>query len=268
MTAQDANRQPDITVFRGWADSGKYVWSPYVIKLELRLRFTGVRYSTDAGSPRTAPKGKIPYIECRDLFSSSAIEQRTQLSDSALIGKTLTEWGVLPDLNGALAPPERTHDMALRALLEDKLYFYHTWERWIQNYYTMRDKVLWSIPYPVRIIVGLLIYRSTTATLHGQGTGRFTGDEIAAFRREIWESLNALLGASRAKSRSGGEPFWVLGGEQPTEADTTLFGFVVSALICNAGPDSQKVVRDFPIILDYASRIHDRYFPDYEKWNV
>lgn len=31
-----------------------------------------------------------------------------------------------------------------------------------------------------------------------------------------------------------------------------------------SAPESQKVVKSFPTILDYARRIHDRYFPDYE----
>ncbi|KAL7627362.1 hypothetical protein AAE478_001554 [Parahypoxylon ruwenzoriense] len=284
MTTRDPSEQPDITVFRGWKDAGKHVWSPYVIKLEARLRFAGVRYATDCGSPKSAPKGKIPYVQCRGSPSDSEEEQAPQstttttttttLGDSTLIIKAFTDWGVLPDLNAALSPSLRSHDVALRALLEDKLYFYHTWERWIRNYYTMRDHILASLPYPARVIVGMLIHRNVSAMLHGQGTARFAAEEIAAFRREIWDVLSALLVESRSRSGltvgggegSDSEPFWVLGGEQPTEADACLFGFIVSVLICTASPDSQKVVRGFPILLDYAGRIHDRYFPDYEKW--
>ncbi|KAI1412222.1 hypothetical protein F5Y13DRAFT_180291 [Hypoxylon sp. FL1857] len=275
MVSQDNTKHPDITVFRGWKGTGHYVWSPYVIKLEARLRFAGVKYTVDAGSLKAAPRGKIPYIECRDLSFTSAPaalrEESAQsgvlLSDSALIAKTLSEWGVLPDLNSYLDPVQRSHDMALIALLENKLYFYHTFERWIQNYYTMRDYALWSMPYPVRVVVGLLIFRNNRAMLHGQGTGRFTAEEIALLRHEIWEELSALLTTSRFSSRgSNNDPFWALGGEHPTEADTCLFGFIVSVLICTAAPDSQKTIRGFPVLLDYASRIHDRYFPDYEKW--
>ena len=118
---------PDITVFRGWDDPGKYVWSPYVTKLEARLRFSGVRYGAAAGSVRSAPKGKIPYIECTAPSSgaSRAGAQKTVLSDSSLIAKTLADWGVIPDLNAALKPEDRTKDLALRALLEDKLHFYN-----------------------------------------------------------------------------------------------------------------------------------------------
>lgn len=121
MNAQDTSKQPEVTVFRGWKETGKYVWSPYVVKLETRLRFAGVRYTTDVGGLKAAPRGKIPYIEFRDSSSASPL----LLSDSSLIIQNLTERGTLPDLNGRLGPAERSHDMALRALLEDKLSFYH-----------------------------------------------------------------------------------------------------------------------------------------------
>ncbi|KAK9780082.1 putative Glutathione S-transferase [Seiridium cardinale] len=268
------DKQPSITIFRGWKDFGRHVWSPFVIKLEARLRFAGVKYRVDVGSPKTAPKGKIPYVECSSLPVAAAgagPEGKVQLSDSTLIIKALSEWDVTPDINAALSPAGRAKDMALRALLEDKLYFYHTWERWVLNYYTMRNHVFQALPYPVRILVGMLVYRSTVATLHGQGTGRYSAEEIAGFRQEIWESVNDLLVESRTKSTSDSagsqEPFWVFGGEKPTEADATLFGFIVSVLVSTAGPDSQKVVRSFPVVLDYARRIQDKYFPDYESWS-
>jgi hypothetical protein len=54
--------QPNITLFSGFQGSGAYVWSPFVIKLEARLRFTGLSYRTEAGSLLKAPRGKIPYI--------------------------------------------------------------------------------------------------------------------------------------------------------------------------------------------------------------
>ena len=72
-----------------------------------------------------------------------------------------------------------------------------------------------------------------SATLYGQGTGRFTAEEISKFKKEVWENVNALLTDSSQKRGSGGL-FFVLGGEGPTEADTTLFGFVASGLVCDA----------------------------------
>ncbi|KAI9736968.1 MAG: hypothetical protein M1834_000557 [Cirrosporium novae-zelandiae] len=268
MLDTNPEHEAKLILYRGWLDPGKYVWSPFVTKLEARLRFSDVSYSTEAGSTLKAPKGKIPYVECP---GPDAIA----LGDSTLIIKHLVERDVLTDINAKISPTAKAQDLAIRALLEDKLYFYHTRERWLENYYPMRDHILSALPYPIRIIVGLLIYRTTTKTLHGQGTSRYTADEIRSFRREIWENINALLISSRASKvgsdydDNGNEkPFWILQGVHPTEADATLFGFIVSVLVCTACPESQTLVKEFPIILDYATRIHNAYFPDYVKWTL
>ncbi|KAF2972585.1 hypothetical protein GQX73_g925 [Xylaria multiplex] len=252
-----------ITVFRGFKDSGNFVWSPFVTKLEARLRFAGIPYTAGIGSPRTGPTGKIPYVEI------SCEAKSETLGDSTLIINALCKNGTLPDLNARLSKAERAHDLALRALLEDKLTPYHTWERWTQNFYTMRDHVLWPVPWPIRVFIGSMIYRNTIATLHGQGTGRFSAEEIGLFRREIWESFADLVLESRTKALStkgGEEPFWVMGGPEPTEVDATLFGFVVSTLLSTAGPGSQADLKNFPVLLEYARRIQQRYFPDYERF--
>ncbi|RFU27093.1 hypothetical protein B7463_g9259, partial [Scytalidium lignicola] len=257
MSATKSEDKATLVLYRGWLDPGKHVWSPFVIKLEARLRFAGVSYITECGSARTAPKGKIPYLECSE----------GTLSDSTLIIKQLVELGRLPDLNANLSPAAKATDLALRALLEDKLYFYHTWERWVLNYYTMRDHILSALSWPIRVLIGSLIYRGSVRTLHGQGTGRYTADELRAFRREIWESVNGLLVSNKARTASD-RPLWVFGGDEPTEADATLFGFIVSVLICTTASESQKLVKEFPVILEYAGRIHDTYFLDYMKWTL
>jgi hypothetical protein len=42
---------------------GHYTWSPFVTKLELRLRLANISYQHGTGSPLSGPKGKIPYVE-------------------------------------------------------------------------------------------------------------------------------------------------------------------------------------------------------------
>lgn len=110
-------------LYRGWPTLGKHVWSPFVVKLETRLRFAGVAYECRSGNPIRAPRGKIPYVEFPAAAPGS--EKPTQMGDSALITKHLVELGMLPDLNARLSPQQRELDLATRALLEDKLFFYH-----------------------------------------------------------------------------------------------------------------------------------------------
>jgi hypothetical protein len=189
------------------------------------------------------------------------------LADTSLITQTLVERYMLQDMNARLSAKEKAQDLAIRALLEDKLFFYNIRERWINNYYTMRDYSMAKVPLPRRAILGYLGYRANVRKLHDQGTGRFSEDEIHAFRREIWESVNALLEESR-KSVNPDECFWVLGGAKPTEADATVYGFIVSTLVANAGPESKQLVQTkCPAAVEYATRIHRRYFSDYEMWD-
>ncbi|KAJ4302005.1 hypothetical protein N0V88_002136 [Collariella sp. IMI 366227] len=259
---------PALTLHRGFPARACYVWSPFSNKLEARLRMAGLRYKLGAGSPMKAPRGKIPYVEAATTQDAESKPKQQLLGDSGLIVRKFVEDGHMADLNASLTPAERAKDLAVRALLEDKLYFYQVRERWQDNYYTMRDTVLAAVPYPVRVLVGLLAYRKVMGTLHGQGVLRYTREEAAAARREVWEGLNAMLVEARSRALAAGRqgPFWVLGGEKATEADSVVFGFVAASLVCKAAPESEKLVRSFPVLVEYATRIHDKYFSDYERW--
>ncbi|KEY66212.1 hypothetical protein S7711_09225 [Stachybotrys chartarum IBT 7711] len=255
-----------LILYRGFPPDGTYTWSPFVNKLEARLRFEGVRYKAGAGSPRDAPRGKIPYLTVQR--SASAPQS---LGDTELIIRALVGEGILTDLNSKLSAVERAHSLGLKAVLEDRVYFYTVREKWVDNYYAMRAGVLASVPWPMQIPVGVLVYRSVTTMLHGQGTGRLSAEEVETLNEEAWESINAII--SEARTRSSGavqsrEPFWVLGGEQPTELDATIYGFITSSLVCDAAaPVTKRAVESHSALVDYAERIHDRFFPDYKKWN-
>jgi len=65
--------------------------SPFVIKLEARLRFSKLPYKTDCGSVFKAPKSKIPYVQIDETEAS-------QMGDSTMIVRHLVEQGDLEDL--------------------------------------------------------------------------------------------------------------------------------------------------------------------------
>lgn len=113
-----------LTLFRGSDDKGRYVSSPFVTKVEFRLRLSGVDYDLGAGAPWLGPKGKIPYLALNGQVDNGTGKPKT-LGDSTLIIQHLMQDGKLSDLNDNLAPREKAEDLALRSLLEDKLYFYH-----------------------------------------------------------------------------------------------------------------------------------------------
>ncbi|KAJ9656426.1 hypothetical protein H2201_008546 [Coniosporium apollinis] len=208
----------EITLFRGWSDKDCYVWSPFVTKLELRLRLSNVSYQTAAGSMRTAPTGKIPYVDVRE--EEQPTSTTSAIGDSAMIAQYLAGRGLIHDLDANLGASSKAQDLAIRALVEDRLYFFNMRERWMDNFYIQRDHVLTALSYPLRVV----------------GTGRYSADEARRFREDIWTNLNGLLEESWKKAQE-------------------------------SSPESKEVVRSLPAVMDYATRIHERYFPDYEKWD-
>lgn len=256
----DTSVERSITI-HGANKPGHYTWSPFVTKLEFRLRLANSPYQHGVGGPISGPKGKIPYLELSCPGAPSEI-----LADTTLITKELISRGLLSDMNAALAARDIAYDLGIRGLLEDRLFFYNSRERWIDNYYTMRDYVLAKVPFPQRIILGYLAYRGIVRKLQDQGTGRFSNDEVRSFRTDIWQGINGLLDDSRRQADDN-DCFWALGGHKPTEADATLFGFTVSALVVDAGPESRELIKTrCPAVVDYATRIHRRYFPEYHLW--
>lgn len=120
----DSVAPSNLTIFRGGGAIGEYASSPFVTKLELRLRMAGQPYSVDDGAPWLGPKGKIPYIEIpSEVLATQELGVSTKLGDSALIIKHMVDSHSLQDLNVSLSPAQKAQDLALRALLEDKLYF-------------------------------------------------------------------------------------------------------------------------------------------------
>ncbi|KAK1656496.1 glutathione S-transferase [Colletotrichum phormii] len=230
--------QLHLVLYRGFPVSNTYVWSPFVTKLEARLRFAKLQFRIDQGSMSKLPRGKLPYIE----ITHPNQDQPTNLSDTSLIIQRLIDDDVCPDLNESLSPVVRAQDAAIRALLEDKLAFYQ----------------------PIQPLIGLLVYRGVTRTLYGQDTGRFSSEELAGFRRDVWGHVNALLSEARLTAPDIQTPFWVLGGKSPSEADATVFGFISSGLVA---PDSKGVIMSFPVLVDYAKRIHNVYFEEYALWD-
>ncbi|KAF9734186.1 glutathione s-transferase [Paraphaeosphaeria minitans] len=80
----------------------------------------------------------------------------------------------------------------------------------------------------MRISIGLLTYRANVRKL----------------------GVSGLLEESR-RAEPRDAYFWVLEGKEPMGADATLCGFVVSNLVCDAAPETWRLVKgEFPMAVD------------------
>ncbi|KAL4986768.1 hypothetical protein BDW68DRAFT_188589 [Aspergillus falconensis] len=231
-----------LPLYRSWLEPNRYVWSPSVVKLEARLRIAGTSYKTALGSVRTAPKS-----------TNNQSSAPATIGDSTVIIKHVTERGCLQRTNVLKV-------LSSNYSLYRRFYSHLGASPSSQTAYTIRDHVLSAVTYPIRILVCLLIYCATVQTLHGQGKGRYSAEEIQGFREEAWGAVDDLLVAFKDKARNHGGPSWVLSGEKPTEADATGFGFGFGLI----WPKTKELVMGLPQMREYAKRIHDAYFLDYE----
>lgn len=58
----DTQAAAKIVIHRGADRPGRYVWSPFVTKVEFRLRLSDLLYTCGAAGPFAGPKGKVCWL--------------------------------------------------------------------------------------------------------------------------------------------------------------------------------------------------------------
>lgn len=82
-----------------------------------------------------------------------------------------------------------------------RLYFYQGHERWVVNYYAMRSKILASVPWPVQVIVGNIIYNKNVVTCRVKAPVSFRARKLPHSGRK---SRNLLMDLYRLRMSSIG----------------------------------------------------------------
>ncbi|KAH8883646.1 hypothetical protein GQ53DRAFT_663510 [Thozetella sp. PMI_491] len=250
--------KPLLTVYTIDKDPKKYSLVSFATKLHFRLRYAGIPYIDGVGSRGEAPKDKIPYVK---FHSTNEL-----LGDSALIIKRLIEMGKTEDLTAGLSPETRATDFSFRSMIDEKMYFLLLYERWYENYKEMRDHgPLAHLPGGIRHVAVAVLLQYVRLMLYFQGTGRHKLDEIKHLRGEAIAAMAdfATVANEMARDRPETEPFWILGGPKPTEADFSLFGYLSGLLVTPTQPATVALIRQSPALMSYVQRIHKTYFSDF-----
>lgn len=214
-------------------------FSPFCLKTDLYLRMRGLPYENVYGSPRSAPKGKLPSIVDGDVT----------LADSQLIIEYLEEKYPEP-LDGGLDGDTRARHHFMRRALEEGLYFCSVYARWL-------DPVLWpefraliapQLPKLAPLIMPL-VRRQLRRDLWGQGTARHSSAEIYKLARADIDAMAASLGDA---------PYF--GGEVPRTIDATAFGFVGNALMVELSSPIADGVRAHENLVAYGARVRERFY--------
>ncbi len=185
--------------------------SPFCMKLETWLRMTGLPFEiVRVVDPRKGPKGKVPWIE----------DQGRTIADSAFIIEYLKETYGDP-LSTNLSADERATSLALQRLIEEHLYWAIAHGRFLDDevWPSTKTQFLAGFPAPLRPLVGRLVRKTIAKSLHMQGLGRHSQEELYRLACDDLTALSTSLGSKQ-----------YFFGERPTELDAIAYGFLAQVL--------------------------------------
>ena len=230
-----------ITLFQFRPSLGLPNPSPFCMKVETYLRMTDLEYSVSyMGNPTKAPKGKLPYIEDKGRL----------IADSKFIISYL-ESTYHHDLNATLTPAEKAISEAMASMLEEKFYWAVVYSRWIDDRYwpTIKKIFFGRMPPLVRNIAPGLIRKQVNRSLHEQGTGRHTADEIYRIANSHLLALSDYL---------ENKPYFM--GHEPTRLDATAYAFIATVVQARLETELKSNAMQYENLVAYCERMQQQYF--------
>jgi glutathione S-transferase len=219
--------------------------SPFVTKVETLLKMAKLPYRSDTTGFSKAPKGKLPYIN----------DDGTVVSDSTLIRWFLEKkYGI--DFDKGLNASQKATAWAFEKMAEDQLYWVVAHDRWVDdaNFHKGPAKFFESVPAPMRPIVKTIVRRKLRGTLHGQGIGRHSADEIVALATRSIDAMADFL---------GDKPFFM--GSEPAGVDATMFAFACGALCPLFETRTRAAAERHDNLRRYVGRMTVRFYPGVEE---
>lgn len=221
--------------------------SPFVVKVATYLRMVGVDFALKVGDARKAPKGKLPFIKDGDR----AIADSTTIVD--YLRKTYK------DLDVGMSPADSAQATAYQAMLEEHFYFTMVTLRWV-------DDRGWAVLSPSLatilkkagvpgLLVGTLmgvIRNRVRRTVHAQGTGRHSIDDVEAMAIRHIDALSTAL---------GDKPYFL--GDALRSIDATIFAFLWVTLDTPFEGRVKAHMAGKPNLVAYKNRLKTQYFKDY-----
>lgn len=215
--------------------------SPFCLKLLAWFELADVPYEVNVvtGAPKTRT-GKLPGVR---------LDDGRMLSDSSHIIDTLTrELGI--QLDAHLSPEAHAQGILMQRLCEEHLYCVMVYERWLdpEGWKHTRPAYFRGLPAPLRAFVPELLRRSVRKSLHGQGIGRLTADDIAERGRVDLAALAALLKT------------WTYAvADSPSRFDATLWAFLASISHGTHDGPLKRAFTSHPALADYVHRVQPKF---------
>lgn len=219
--------------------------SPFVMKAMMLLKLAKIDFATNSAGFKTAPKGKLPYLE----------DDGKLIADSTFIRMHLEEVRGI-DLDAGLSASERAIAWAFEKMCDEHLYWVVVRTRWMddQNFNKGPVKFFDSAPALIRPAIKSMVRRSIRKALHGQGFGLHSADEIAKLTARDMKALSDFL---------GDKPYFM--GDRPCSADASIYAFVASSLCELFDGVERNAAKAHQNLVDYDKRLTAEFFPEFAQ---
>ena len=204
-----------------------------------------IKYVNDFEEPMSS-KNKTPWISLNG----------DEIADTQIIMEYLADKFGL-DTNPGLSNFDKAVSRSMRFLLEQELYWVAVYDRWVLS----RGKFMVDFFAPMtgtktgdKFILGMIANKMTKQAV-AQGTGRHARPEIEKMGIENLNALSTFLGDKE-----------FMMGDQPTELDCVLFGFMCVFLHCTPKDNiyTQKIEKELNNLRQHADRMIELYWPDWQ----
>ncbi len=219
--------------------------SAFVTKVHVLLKMANLPFEATDRDFNKAPKGKVPYINDNGMLIGDSTLIRFYLEDHYKI-----------DFDHNLQQNERSTTWAFEKMLDEQLYFILLYERWIvpENFAVINKQFFGSLPPVIRTLVPWIVLKKMRKTLHFQGTGRHTRDDMLRLGIQSIKALSDFLGEKS-----------YFGGTSPCALDASAYSFI-SGILCRVfntplRDEAEKHIN----LVNYSERMRLRFFPEYPQ---
>ncbi|KAI1705114.1 outer mitochondrial membrane transport complex protein domain-containing protein [Ditylenchus destructor] len=226
--------------------------SPFCLKVETFLIHHGIKFEMTESQMLRSTEGKMPFVELNGK----------QIPDSQLIILELTKhFNIRENLN----PKQKAQDRIISRFLDHATSPAVYYNKIGTNTSKFVKALAEEHPlYKFRFVFIPMMYTYMWQCLNGEGTGRHQPEQIQEILHADLEALDDFLGDNE----------WILGGNEPSLADMTLFSHIAGGYHLPYDlPIQELLEEEFPRLIAHHNRMADRYFPEhnfgrYKRKNV
>lgn len=216
--------------------------SPFVLKVNIYMKMAGIEFDDFSGFSafKSAPKGKLPYIE----------DNGEVIADSFFILRHLKDkYGNSLDDN--LTNEQKAISNLVIKSLDENFYWCIVYSRWLRDdtWPVVKNAFFGNMSFPLNRIAPIFARRGIESAFVKHGMGKHSDAEIMEIAKETLESLSTML--------SDKTYFF---GNSPSTLDAVVYAFLAQVTIANLDNPLNQLARKFDNLVSYCERINTKYY--------